>query len=46
VAALVDQAQKLALSSRAFYNDVYGQYAKYVTHYFGYEMVLPMFHLQ
>ncbi|KAI9184381.1 ornithine aminotransferase [Blastocladiella emersonii ATCC 22665] len=40
--ALVDQAGKLALSSRAFYNDVFGQYAKFVTEYFGYEMVLPM----
>ncbi|ORX92220.1 ornithine aminotransferase [Basidiobolus meristosporus CBS 931.73] len=40
--ALVEQAQKLCLSSRAFYNDVFGRYAKYVTEYFGYEMVLPM----
>jgi ornithine--oxo-acid transaminase len=42
VGALIDQAQRLTLSSRAFYNDVYGQYAKFVTEYFGYEMVLPM----
>ncbi|KAJ3010061.1 ornithine aminotransferase [Thoreauomyces humboldtii] len=42
VKALVDQAQKLTLSSRAFYNDVFGGFAKYVTEYFGYDMVLPM----
>ncbi|GAM19198.1 hypothetical protein SAMD00019534_023730, partial [Acytostelium subglobosum LB1] len=42
VAALVDQAQKCALSSRAFYNEMFPQYAKYITEYFGYEMVLPM----
>jgi ornithine--oxo-acid transaminase len=42
VQALCDQAQKLTLSSRAFYNDVFGKYAKYVTEYFGYDMVLPM----
>ena len=39
---IVDQVQKLTLSSRAFYNDVFGPYAKYVTEYFGFEMVLPM----
>lgn len=38
----MEQASKLALSSRAFYNDVFGQYAKFVTEYFGYDMVLPM----
>ncbi|RIB06839.1 ornithine aminotransferase [Gigaspora rosea] len=42
VQALCDQAQKLCLSSRAFYNDVFGTYAKYITEYFGYSMVLPM----
>ncbi|KAF9996944.1 ornithine aminotransferase [Entomortierella chlamydospora] len=42
VKALCDQAQNLCLSSRAFYNDVFGQYAKYVTEYFGYDKVLPM----
>lgn len=31
VAALCDQAQKLTLSSRAFYNDVFGRYAKFIT---------------
>lgn len=42
VQALCDQAQRLTLSSRAFYNDVFGTFAKYVTEYFGYDMVLPM----
>ncbi|RKP38247.1 pyridoxal phosphate-dependent transferase [Dimargaris cristalligena] len=42
VQALVDQAQTLALSSRAFYNDKFGLYAKYITEYFKYDMVLPM----
>lgn len=35
IAALVDQAQKLSLSSRAFYNDQFGPFAKYITEYFG-----------
>lgn len=42
VAALVDQASKLTLCSRAFSSDVFGEYAKYVTEFFNYEMVLPM----
>lgn len=42
VKALVDQAQKLALTSRAFYNDVLGHYEKYMTSYFGFDKVLPM----
>ncbi|XP_036354712.1 ornithine aminotransferase, mitochondrial-like [Octopus sinensis] len=42
VAALVDQASKLTLSSRAFHNDVFIQYAKYITNLFGYDKVLPM----
>ncbi|KAG7665561.1 CAR2 [[Candida] subhashii] len=42
VEALVDQASKLTLCSRAFSSDVFGVYAKYITEYFGYEMVLPM----
>lgn len=42
VKALIDQAQTLTLSSRAFYNDQYGKYAKYITEYFGFDMVLPM----
>lgn len=42
VKALVDQAQKLTLTSRAFYNDVLGEYEEYITKYFGYDKVLPM----
>lgn len=42
VKALCDQASKLTLSSRAFFNDLYGEYAKYIHEYFGYDMVLPM----
>ncbi|MBK6731748.1 MAG: ornithine--oxo-acid transaminase [Bacteroidetes bacterium] len=40
--ALTEQAQKLTLSSRAFYNDVLGEYEKYVTNLFGYDKLLPM----
>jgi len=40
--ALVAQAQRLTLSSRAFYNDVFPVFSKFVTEYFGYDMVLPM----
>jgi ornithine--oxo-acid transaminase len=42
IKALIEQASRLALSSRAFYNDMFGRYAKFITEYFGYEMVLPM----
>ncbi|HWK08164.1 MAG TPA: ornithine--oxo-acid transaminase [Puia sp.] len=42
IAALVEQAQKLTLTSRAFHSDLLGEYARYVTDYFGYEKVLPM----
>lgn len=42
VAALVSQAQKLTLSSRAFYNSAFGPFAEKVTKMFGYDMVLPM----
>ena len=42
VNALIDQASTLALTSRAFYNDVLGVYEKYVTEYFGFDKVLPM----
>jgi ornithine--oxo-acid transaminase len=42
VEALVDQASKLTLCSRAFSSDVFGVFAKYITEYFNYEMVLPM----
>lgn len=40
--ALIDQAQTLALTSRAFYNDCLGEYEKYVTNLFGFDKVLPM----
>ncbi len=40
--ALTEQAQKLTLTSRAFYNNLLGEYAKFITEYFGYERVLPM----
>ncbi|THH19164.1 hypothetical protein EW146_g1940 [Bondarzewia mesenterica] len=42
VAALVEQAQKVTLSSRAFYNSVFGRFAEKITTLFGYDMVLPM----
>lgn len=40
--ALTDQASTLCLTSRAFYNNVLGEYEKYVTEYFGFDKVLPM----
>lgn len=40
--ALIDQAQTLALTSRAFYNDCLGEYEQFVTNYFGFDKVLPM----
>jgi ornithine--oxo-acid transaminase len=39
---LTDQAQKLTLTSRAFYNDCLGEFEEYVTKYFGYDKVCPM----
>lgn len=42
VNALVEQASKLTLTSRAFHSNVLGEYAEYVTNYFGYDKVLPM----
>lgn len=42
VQAMVDQAQKLTLTSRAFYNDKLGNYEEFVTQYFGFDKVLPM----
>ena len=40
--ALVEQAQKLTLTSRAFHNDILGPYEKYITELLGYDKVLPM----
>jgi ornithine--oxo-acid transaminase len=42
VASLIEQAQRLTLTSRAFYNDLLGIYCKFVTEFFGYDRVLPM----
>ncbi len=42
VKALADQAAKLALTSRAFYNNVLGEWAEYMTKLFGYDRMLPM----
>ncbi|EGY14579.1 ornithine aminotransferase [Verticillium dahliae VdLs.17] len=42
VKALADQAGRLTLSSRAFYNDVFPRWAEKVRDVFGYDMVLPM----
>lgn len=41
-AILIEQAQKLTLTSRAFHNNLLGEYAKFITHFFGYDKVLPM----
>jgi ornithine--oxo-acid transaminase len=40
--ALQKQASKLTLTSRAFHNNLLGEYEKYITDYFGYDKVLPM----
>ena len=40
--ALVDQASTLTLTSRAFYNNVLGEYEEYLSNYFGFEKILPM----
>jgi len=40
--ALTEQAQKLTLTSRAFYNDLLGQYEKFASEYFGFDKLLPM----
>jgi ornithine--oxo-acid transaminase len=40
--SLTEQASRLTLTSRAFYNDVLGNFEKYITEYFGYDRVLPM----
>ncbi len=42
VKALTDQAQMLALTSRAFYNNVLGEWEEYMTKLFGYDKMLPM----
>ncbi len=42
VNAMTEQAKKLTLTSRAFYNDVLGEFEEYITKFFGYDKVLPM----
>ncbi|MGC5254553.1 aminotransferase class III-fold pyridoxal phosphate-dependent enzyme, partial [Escherichia coli] len=42
IQALTTQAQKLTLTSRAFHNNLLGEYAQFITQYFGYDKVLPM----
>jgi ornithine--oxo-acid transaminase len=42
VKAFIEQSQKLTLTSRAFHSDLLGDYAKFITGYFGYDKVLPM----
>ena len=42
IKALVDQSSKLTLTSRAFFNNVLGEYDKFITDFFGYDRVLPM----
>ncbi|MCA1756445.1 MAG: ornithine--oxo-acid transaminase [Bacteroidales bacterium] len=42
ISALTDQASKLTLTSRAFYNNVLGEYEEFITKFFGYDKVLPM----
>lgn len=40
--ALIEQAQELTLTSRAFHNDILGEYSEFITGYFGMDRVLPM----
>lgn len=42
ISALVEQSKKLTLTSRAFHSNLLGEYAKFITGYFGYDKVLPM----
>lgn len=42
IQALIQQAQKLTLTSRAFHSNLLGEYAEFITRYFGYDKVLPM----
>ncbi len=42
IKTLIEQAQKLTLTSRAFHSDLLGEYAQFITQYFGYDKVLPM----
>ena len=42
IKALVDQSQKLTLTSRAFHNNILGDYEKFISEFFNYDRVLPM----
>ena len=42
IASLTEQAKKLTLTSRAFHNNLLGEYERFITAYFGYDKVLPM----
>ena len=42
IQSLTDQAKKLTLTSRAFHNNLLGEYERFITGYFGYDKVLPM----
>jgi ornithine--oxo-acid transaminase len=42
IASLTEQAKKLTLTSRAFHSDLFGEYARFITEFFGYDKVLPM----
>jgi ornithine--oxo-acid transaminase len=42
IATLIEQTKKLTLTSRAFHSKLLGEYAEYITSYFGYDKVLPM----
>lgn len=42
ITALTEQAQKLTLTSRAFYNDMLGKWEQYMSAYFGFDKMLPM----
>ncbi|MBS1580424.1 MAG: ornithine--oxo-acid transaminase [Bacteroidetes bacterium] len=42
IETFINQAKKLTLTSRAFHNNLFGEFAEYITNYFGYNKVLPM----
>ena len=42
ISALTEQSKKLTLTSRAFHNNILGQYEKFITEFFEYDKVLPM----
>ncbi|HLA57140.1 MAG TPA: aminotransferase class III-fold pyridoxal phosphate-dependent enzyme, partial [Puia sp.] len=42
IASLIQQAQRLTLTSRAFHNDQFAEFSRFITAYFGYDKVLPM----